>query len=146
MSLGDYLRYLRAMRGGISTRDVVLGAGLTDLRGVREIEQRYREVGDEETLEKLAQFFEVPVDELKWHRSRSRKALSGFIDQAMREKQPVALQMRTGETLAGTVRGWDLDCIGLQPADGDEMVIVQRHAVVDWCPAGETSSARQDVS
>jgi hypothetical protein len=132
MSLGDYVRYMRAMRGGISTRDVMQGAGLGELRALREIEQRYREVGDDETLEKLAKYFEVPVEELKWRRSRSRKALSGFVNRAMHDGQPVQLKLRTGETLTGKIRGWDLGCIGLEPAGGGELVIVQRHVVEDW--------------
>jgi hypothetical protein len=132
MSLGDYVRYLRAMRGGISTHDVMVGAGISELRILREIEQRYREVGDDEALDKLATFFEVPVEELKWRRSRSRKALSGFVDQAMRAEQPVRLRVRSGETLTGKVKGWDLGCIELEPVEGGELVIVQRHVVEDW--------------
>jgi hypothetical protein len=132
MSLGDYVRYLRARRGGISTRDVMQCAGISELRALREIEQRYREIGDDETLEKLAKFFEVPVYELRWHRSRSRKALSGFVDQAMDAKQLVRFKLRTGETLTGRIKGWDLGCIGLTLAEGSELLIIQRHMIVDW--------------
>ncbi len=140
MSLGDYVRFLRALRGGVSTRDVMEGAGLGELRVLREIEQRYREVGDDETLEKLARYFEVPVEDLKWRRLHARKALSGFVDQAMHQGHTVSLTVRTGEMLTGTIRGWDLDCIGLQPLDRDELVIVQRHMVDDWATVVEPAT------
>jgi len=132
MSLGDYLRYQRALRNGMDTNTLAQAMGVEHVRDLNEIEQRYRQVGDDALLEKLAAYLNVPIDELQWHRARYRKKLSAFIHAAQESGRPVALHLRHGETLRGRVLGWDLACIVLAPADGGETIIVQRHAVVDW--------------
>jgi len=55
------------------------------------------------------------------------------------ETETVAhFQLRTGETLNGRVRWWDLGAFGLETEpeteieDEGSLIIVQRHAVVDW--------------
>jgi transcriptional regulator with XRE-family HTH domain len=132
MSLGDYLRYLRARRGGPNPREIAEAAGLPHGGIISQIEQRYREVGDDETLEKLAAYFEVPVEELRWRRARSRKAFSTFINEAMMNDEVVCLHLRLGEDLVGRVRWWDLSALSLEPLDGTPLIVVQRHAVDDW--------------
>jgi len=52
MSLGDYVRYLRAMRGGPDFLSIEAATGVPG-RSLREIEQRYRRVGEsDEELQK----------------------------------------------------------------------------------------------
>ncbi|MFB0545704.1 MAG: helix-turn-helix domain-containing protein [Anaerolineae bacterium] len=132
MSLGDYLRYLRAMRGGPTPWEIAEAAGLDSPRLISEIEQRYREIGDDETLEKLAAYYQVPVEELRWRWGRSRKAFTAFAEAAMKSGQPVLLHLRLGEDLAGRVLWWDLGAIGLEPQDGTAEIVVQRHIIDDW--------------
>lgn len=134
MSLGDQLRFLRALKGGPSTREVAEAIGLDRTTPLREIEQRYREIGDDALLEKLAAYFNVPVEELKWHRARYRKALSRFLEQARQNAAAggrVRLRLRSGEALDGRIMWWDLGATGLQPEVG-EVIVVERHAIIDW--------------
>jgi len=131
MSLGDQLRYLRAMKGGPSTREIALAIGLERTTPLREIEQRYREIGDDDLLEKLAAYFDVPVEDLKWHRAHYRKALSQFLEDARRTSARIRLHLRSGEVLTGQLSWWDLGAAGLQPDSGD-VIVVQRHAIIDW--------------
>jgi hypothetical protein len=132
MSLSDHLRYLRALHGGPSNADLreVLGADDTNLYFA--IEQRYRDVSTDEIIPKIAAYYHVPVDELQWHRTRSRKALALHIHTAIPNHDLVALRLRNGETLIGHPVWWDLAAIGLQLIGEADLVVVQRHAVIDW--------------
>ncbi len=134
MSLGDELRYQRALHGGGDLAKIEDEIGL-EHGALRYIEQRYRRVGDDdETLAKIAAYYDVPFDELQFHRERYRKALSAYLHQAMEEKTPAHFDLRTGERLSGRVQWWDLGAFGLRPSDGEDapLVVVQRHAVLDW--------------
>ncbi len=132
MSLGDYLRLLRALRGGPTCLEVGLGAGLSAPNLVAQIERRYREIGDDKTIERLAAYFQVPVEDLRRYQGRYRKALSVFLDEAWRSGRPVRVSIWTGETLTGRVVNWDMAAFGLAPSDGSPEILVQRHAVDDW--------------
>lgn len=132
MSLGDYLRYLRAMHGGESTLDVAKAIGIPSPWPINEIEQRYRQVGDEELIAKLADYYGVDVEDLLWRRKRSRKALTAFLEDALERGQPVVLKLRTGERLVGRVRWVDMGALLLSLADRSGEVVVQRHIVDDW--------------
>ncbi len=136
MSLGDHLRFLRAMRGGPSINALTETLDETDRREAREIERRYRDTSDEGIVRRLAGCYGVPVEELMWHRARSRRSLSDYLLAVSSESRPAELRLRSGETLVGKVVWWDLAAIGLQPADGRPLIVVQRHAVVDWPLAG----------
>ncbi len=131
MSLGDELRYLRAQAGGPTPLDIAEAVGI-DAGLYRQLEQRYRELGDDETINKLAAYFGCDPEMLKQARPRSRKALSQFLAQATKQDRPVQLHVRTGESLNGRVIWWDLGALGLQPQDGGPIIVVQRHAVVGW--------------
>jgi hypothetical protein len=120
MSLGDFVRYLRAIKGGPDFWTVEEATGVPG-RTLREIEQRYRRVGEsEEDLQKLADYYAVPVDELIWRREKWRKLLS------------VALYTAQTEDRSGRVLWWDLGATELDLLDGGERLVVQRHAVDDW--------------
>jgi transcriptional regulator with XRE-family HTH domain len=131
MSLGDELRYLRAKAGGLTPFDIAEATGV-DAGLYRQLEQRYREMGDDETVEQLAAFFDCDPDFLKRARGRSRKALSQHLETARRSGEIIQLHLRTSETLTGRVTWWDLGSAGLAPASGGPLIVVQRHAVTDW--------------
>jgi transcriptional regulator with XRE-family HTH domain len=131
MSLGDELRYLRARTGGLTPQEIEAATGV-GASLYCQLEQRYRELGDDETIEKLAAYFNGDADMLKRARSRSRKALSQHLATALESQAPLQLQLRTGETLKGRLAWWDLGALGLEPEDGGPLIVVQRHAVIDW--------------
>jgi sRNA-binding regulator protein Hfq len=140
MSLGDYLRHARALRGGLELNALAKSLGQANSAALSQIETRYREVGDDELLAKLAAYLDVSVDELHWHRARYRKKLSAFVEDARSTQTPVCLRLRSGATLTGRVQVWDLGCVILVPDDGPE-IVVQRHAVVDWAAAAGNENA-----
>jgi transcriptional regulator with XRE-family HTH domain len=138
MSLGDELRYLRAFHGGIHLQQIEAQAGLKP-GTIRSIEQRYRRTGeDDEVLAKIAAVYGVPLERLQFHRERYRKALSAVLQRALETGATARFELRTGETLAGRVCWWDLGAFGLEPEGGGPLIVVQRHAVVDW-PMSEPS-------
>jgi transcriptional regulator with XRE-family HTH domain len=132
MSLGDELRYLRALHGGGNLMEIEDEIGL-DPGALRHMEQRYRRVGeDDEVLAKIAAYYGVPLEKLQFHRERYRKALSAALQQALESGAVARFELRTGETLTGRLRWWDLGAFGLEPEDGGPLTVVQRHAVIDW--------------
>lgn len=132
MSLGDELRYLRAFHGGGNLAHIEEEIGLQP-GTLRYMEQRYRRVGeDDEELAKIAAYYGVPLEKLQYHRERYRKALSAYLHQAQESGDIAHFELRTGETLAGQVHWWDLGAFGLEPETGGPLVVVQRHAVLDW--------------
>jgi sRNA-binding regulator protein Hfq len=132
MSLGDHLRYLRAMRGGVDTITVAKAIGIDRPWPITEIEVRYRQLGDDELVAKLAEYYDRPVEELFWHREHSRKKLSQFLQKALYDKKPVSLNLRSGETLNGMIQWWDLGSVGIKRDGEDRITVIQRHAVIDW--------------
>jgi sRNA-binding regulator protein Hfq len=132
MSLGDYLRLLRARRGGITPWDIEAASGLT--KGLyRQMEQRYRAVGDDDSIRILADFYGVPFEELRWRLDWPRKALSRALAAAVRENRPITLHLWNGESVTGSVQWWDLGAVALEAAPG-ELLVVQRHAAERWDP------------
>jgi transcriptional regulator with XRE-family HTH domain len=137
MSLGDELRYLRAFHGGGNLGDIEQEMGL-EPGTLRYMEQRYRRVGeDDEVLAKIAAYYNVPLGKLQFHRERHRKALSAHLQQALESEATARLELRTGETVAGRVRWWDLGAFGLAPEGGGPLTVVQRHAVLNWAPVDD---------
>lgn len=131
MSLGDELRLLRAQAGGPTPFEIEEATGI-DPGLYRQLEQRYREMGNDRTVEKLAEYFGCDAAALKRARGRSRKALSQHLHNAQTSGSEVHLRLRSGDVLQGRVTSWDLGCIALVPAAGGPVLVVQRHAVVDW--------------
>ncbi|HSN75284.1 MAG TPA: helix-turn-helix transcriptional regulator [Anaerolineae bacterium] len=134
MSASDYLRYLRAVKGGPTPQDIENATGVP-AGAYRQIEQRYRAMGSEEELAKLATYFEVPVEELTGRVEWTRKALSAALVEAVEMNAPISLEMRSGQTLTGMVQWSDLGAALLQLECGQE-VVVQRHMVDRWQIAG----------
>jgi hypothetical protein len=79
----------------------------------------------------LADYYGRSLEEFHWHNERPRKFLTFSLAEALRTQQPISLTLRSGELLAGQVTWWDLSSIGLQQVDS-HLLVVQRHAVVDW--------------
>ena len=132
MSLGDELRYLRARHGGGNLRQIELEAGLAP-GALRSMEQRYRRVGEDDAeLQKVAAYYKVPLEKLQWHRERFRKAFSAHLQYGLETGAPIRVRLRTDGTMSGRVCWWDMGAFGLEPADGKPLVVVQRHAVLDW--------------
>lgn len=132
MSLGDQLRMLRARRGGITPAEIE--AALPDLpKGLyRLAEQRYRAVGDDQSIQMLAEYFGVPFEDLRWHLDWPRKELSRAFVHAIDAKLPITLHLSNGEVVTGEIKWWDLGAAEIATASGD--VVVQRHAVERWEP------------
>jgi hypothetical protein len=126
------MRYLRAMKGGPDYL-IIEAATAVPGRSLREIEQRYRRVGDsDEELRKLADYYAVPLDEFTWRREKWRKLLSEALVAAQAENRPIRLILRDGPTFEGRVLWWDLAAAELELSGAGERVVVQRHAVDDW--------------
>lgn len=140
MSLGDYLRLLRAQRGGITPWDIEAATPLT--KGLyRQMEQRYRATGDDESIRILAEFYGRPYADLRWRLDWSRKALSHALLAAANTQTVLTLELWNGETVTGRVAWWDLGAVGLEMGMG-EVCVVQRHAVERWDPrAADEESA-----
>lgn len=130
MSAGDYLRQLRAMKGGPTPTDIESATGVP-AGTYRQIEQRYRAIGDDEELARLAEYFGVAAQELTSRQPWTRKELSAFLVEAIEQDSTVQLALRTGESMAGKVVWSDLGATLLQSTDGREMVI-QRHTIDRW--------------
>ncbi len=132
MSLGDYLRLLRAQRGGVTPLDIE--TALPDLtKGVyRQIEQRYRAVGDDESLRLIAGYYGLPFEELRWRLDWPRKALSRALVHALMNDAPITLHLWNGQVQTGRVKWWDLGALELETPDG--ALVIQRHAVERWDP------------
>lgn len=131
MSLSDYLRVLRARRGGITPLDIEAATGI-DKGLYRQMEQRYRAMGDDATLHALADFYGVPFEELRWRLDWPRKALSRALVHALQEGAPLRLELRNGEIVTGAIKWWDLGAVGIETQQGEW--VVQRHAVERWSP------------
>lgn len=130
MSTGDYLRYLRALKGGPTPAEIESATGVP-AGTYRQIEQRYRAVGEEAELAKLAEYFGVDAQELLSRQQWTRKDLSAFLVEATEEDSAVRLTLRTSETMVGKVRWSDLGAALLRCEDGRELV-VQRHMIDRW--------------
>jgi hypothetical protein len=132
MSLGDTLRLLRAQRGGITPFEIE--TALPDLpKGIyRQMEQRYRSMGDDDSIRLLAGFFGVPYVELRAQLEWPRKALSRALVYAQARDIPISLHLSIGEHVTGKVLWWDLGAVGLVTAGGEW--VIQRHAVRQWEP------------
>jgi len=132
MSLGDTLRLLRAQHGGITPLEIETATLLP--KGIyRQMEQRYRAVGDDESIRALADFYAVPFEDLRWRLDWPRKALSRALAACMRDNSPITLNLWNGQTLTGLVQWWDLGAVQLETTDG-AVVVVQRHAAERWAP------------
>jgi sRNA-binding regulator protein Hfq len=135
MSLGDYLRLLRARRGGVTPWEIESATNLP--KGLyRQMEQRYRAVGDDTAIEALATFYGLPASDLRWRLDWPRKGLSRALVASVHDGTPITLHLWDGEQVTGEVVWWDLGATALE-VDGGRQLVVQRHAVERWEPRAD---------
>jgi hypothetical protein len=133
MSLSDYIRYMRAVKGGITPWEIGEAVGLP-AGAIHLLEVKHRRMGEDDAmLEKLAGYFGVPVTELTARREAYRKRLASFLQEHEGDSRPIALRMEDGDILSGTVSWFSREAVALIPTEGSqEPYIAQRGWVADW--------------
>ncbi len=134
MSLSDYLKFMRANKGGVTPWEIAEATGISS-KDVHLLEVKHRRMGeDDAALAKLAAYFEVPLSALTTRREMFRKRLTIFLADGQYAQEPVTLALESGEEIAGTVAWFGREAVALVPAGGDsEMpIVVQRAVVADW--------------
>src|SRR5438105_8888309 len=103
MSLSDYIKYLRAVGGGLTPWEIAEKSGVP-AREIHLLEVKHRRVGDnDDVLQKLASFFNVPPESLTHRREAYRKRLTFFLEENQQHEVPVVLKLEDGEELEGTI-------------------------------------------
>jgi hypothetical protein len=139
MSLSDYIKYLRAVKGGATLWEIAEGCGLPP-GDIHFIEVKHRRVGDDDSkLEKLAQYFNVELAELKVRREAYRKRLTHLLEESRLNASEITLKLESGEEIEGTVDWYSRDAAAILPAGNEEGApyVVQRAWVADWRRTGE---------
>ena len=134
MSLSDYVKFLRAAKGGVTPWEIADATGLSS-KEVHLLEVKHRRMGEDDAmLGKLAGYFEVPVDTLTSRRDSFRKRLTGFLADRQRTGETVTLVLESGEALHGTVAWFGREALALTPTGGepDRPLVVQRAIVAQW--------------
>ncbi len=134
MSLSDYIKYLRATNGGGTPWEIAAASGVP-AGTIHLLEVKHRRVGeDDEQLNKLATFFNIPVEELTSRREAYRKRLTNFLDGLAESDMPIVLKLEGGEELEGTVLWYSREALALVAANDPQSppYIMQRGWVADW--------------
>lgn len=139
MSLSDYIKYMRAVRGGATPWEIA-EATEVPVSQVHLIEVKHRRVGeDDAVLEKLATYFDVPVEQLTSRRDWYRKLLTEFLGKSVQNSAKIALRLENGEELTGEVAWYSHEAVALSPssdatsgADIQDPVVVQRGWIASW--------------
>ncbi len=131
MTLSDLLTYLRARKGGVFYSDVAAAVEIPTLRLVRA--ERTYTVPDltAEELSRLAEYFGVPVEELRRARQRGRGDLTSYLASREKAKAPAHLSLLGGAAVSGPVVWRDRHAVGLRQPDGTTLV-VYRSSVERW--------------
>ena len=134
MSLSDYLKFMRATKGGVTPWEIADATGLSS-KDVHLLEVKHRRMGEDDVmLARLAGYFEVPVETLTARRDNFRKRLTGFVVERQRTQEPVTLVLESGEELHGTITWFGREAVALTPAGGnpDAPLVIQRAIVAEW--------------
>lgn len=135
MSLSDYLKHLRAEKGGITPWEIAEASGVPAAE-VHLLEVKHRRVGEnDESLAKLANYFGVPVEEFTGRREQYRKLLTQFLEESVQNSNAITLKLESGEELTGKVEWYSREALALNPQAGDTEeapYIVQRSWVATW--------------
>lgn len=147
MSLSDYIKYLRAVKGGVTPWEISEASGVPASE-VHLIEVKHRRVGDDdETLSRLADYFGVPLEEFTGRRDNYRKLLTQFLEESQRKESTVTLIMEGGEPVSGKIDWFSREAIALVPGSDDsgeeDPYIVQRGWVAGW--RGEEQGPEQST-
>lgn len=140
MSLSDYIKYQRAVKGGLTPWEIAEGSGVSS-RDVHLLEVKHRRMGDDDAmLQQLAGYFGVPVAELTNRRDAYRKRLMYFLEDHIREESLVTLMLEGGEEVEGVPVWYSREAVALKDEGAgegsDDLCIVQRAWVADWKPGG----------
>lgn len=132
MSLSDYVKFMRATKGGVTPWEIADATGVPS-KEVHLLEVKHRRMGDDdEMLTKLAQYFEVPVEDLARRRDAFRKRLTGFVADRQRSEEAVTFVLESGERLEGTIAWFGREAIALQPSDSGHPLVIQRAVIAEW--------------
>ncbi|MEO5953102.1 MAG: hypothetical protein ABIQ44_11610 [Chloroflexia bacterium] len=136
MSLSDYIKYQRAVKGGLTPWEIAEGSGVSS-RDVHLLEVKHRRMGEDDTmLQKLADYFAVPLSELTQRREAYRKRLISFLDEYILDDRSIALKLENGEEVGGIPAWYSREAIALRPegstSDDTDLCIVQRAWISDW--------------
>jgi hypothetical protein len=152
MSLSDYIKYQRALKGGLTPWEIAEGSGVP-AREVHLIEVKHRRMGEDDAiLEHLASYFGVPLGELTSRREAYRKRLTYFLEECRRDSMPVELKLESGEIVGGWPEWYSREAIGLKAvaagngdsagegegADESDLCVVQRAWIADWRQGGSS--------
>ncbi len=128
MSLGSYIIYLRAAKGGLTPRELALEVEMPE-HYIHAIELE-KHGGDIESRTKLATYFDIPVEDFSDY---ARSTHTRFMDLLKKERRPqVGFLLMNGETLQGTVDGADSSIIKIVELNTGIKTILQRHAIKKW--------------
>jgi hypothetical protein len=134
MSLSDYLKFMRATKGGVTPWEIADATGLSS-KDVHLLEVKHRRMGEDEVmLAKLADYFAVPLEALTTRRDSFRKRLTGFVSDRERSQELVTLVLESGEALHGRIAWFGREAVALQLAGGDPTMplVIQRAVVSAW--------------
>jgi len=134
MSLSDYVKLMRAVKGGVTPWEIAEATGIPS-KEVHLLEVKHRRMGEDDAmLEKLAGYFEVPVDDLARRRDQFRKRLTSFAVERQRTQEHVTFELETGESFSGVIVWFAREAIAVQPDGGPEdvPVVLQRAMIADW--------------
>ncbi|HLH74043.1 MAG TPA: hypothetical protein VKX96_12225 [Chloroflexota bacterium] len=131
MTLSDLLPYLRARKGGVFYSEVSEGTGIPPLRLVRA--ERTFTVPNltAEELDRLAAYFDVPVDQLRQAATESRSILTTYLATREKDGRPAHLNLVGGVHVSGMVAWRDRHAVGLRQPD-DTCLVVYRSNVEGW--------------
>src|SRR4051794_249280 len=139
MSLSDHIKYLRAVKGGLTPWEIAEGSGVA-AREIHLLEVKHRLVGENDAvLQRIADFFEVPLEEFSSRRGAFRKRLTAFLEESQEDSAPITLKLESGEEITGKIDWYGREAIAVVPGDTGEVThpyIIQRAYVADWRRAG----------
>src|SRR5438034_8926096 len=103
MILSDLLTFLRARKGGVYYSDVAEAADVPMLRLVRA--ERTTTVPDltSEEVARLAEYFDVPVDDLRDAKRHGRADLTAYLGTQEKAGAPVQLHLQGNIDVSGTI-------------------------------------------
>ena len=130
MSLGSYILYLRALKEGITPREVSAEIELPE-HYIHAIELE-KHGGDQTSRTKLAEYFDITVEEMG---DCARSTLTRFMELVKKERKPqIGFLLMNGEILTGTVDGADNSIVKIVENSTGLKTILQRHAIKKWWP------------
>lgn len=130
MGLGSYIMYLRALKEGITPREVAQELEMPE-HFIHAIELE-KHAGDNDSRSKLAEYFDVNVDDFSDY---SRSTYSKFVEILKKERRPqMGFLLMNGETLLGTVDGADNSIVKIVELNTGVKTILQRHSIKKWWP------------